>query len=108
MGEKKLEVTLVLDGKIVSRMRLSPATGEILPKGQETMVYEVTASKEQAVKIVEQAIPNLDVASVSLGKQAEWKVDLTLKKMIIATINVHSGDGSILPDWKASRDASMY
>jgi len=72
------------------------------------MVYEVTASKEQAVKIVEQAIPNLDVASVSLGKQAEWKVDLTLKKMIIATINVHSGDGSILPDWKASRDASMY
>lgn len=107
-GEKKLEVTLVLDGKIVSRMRLNPATGEILPKGQETMVYEVAASQEQAVKIVQQAIPNLDVASVSLGKQGEWKVDLTLKKMVVASIKVHGGDGSILPDWKASKDAAMY
>jgi uncharacterized membrane protein YkoI len=107
-GEKKLEVTLVLDGKIVSRVRLNPATGEILSKGQETLVYEVSASQEQAVKIVQQAIPNLEVASVSLGKQGEWKVDLTLKKAVIASMGVHGGDGSILPDWKASRDATLY
>ena len=55
-----------------------------------------------------ESIPNLEVASVSLGKQGEWKVDLTLKKMVVATINVHGGDGSILPDWKASKDAAMY
>jgi hypothetical protein len=107
-GEKNLEVALVLDGKIVSKIRLNPATGEILSKGQKMMVQQVLASQDQAVKIVQQAIPNLEVASVQLGKQGEWKVDLTLKKAVIASINVHGGDGSILPDWKASRDVAMY
>jgi len=107
-GESNLEVVLVLDGKIVSRIRLNPATGEILSKGQKVMVQQVSASKDQAVKIVQQAIPNLEVASVQLGKEGEWKVDLTLRKAVVATINVHGGDGSILPDWKAFRDASMY
>jgi len=106
-GEKKLEVTLVLDGKIVSKMRLNPATGEILPKGQEVPVQEVLASQGQAVKIVQQAIPNLEVGSVTLGKQGEWKVDLTLKKAVVAGMSVHGGDGSILADKKASRDASL-
>jgi len=107
-GEKKLEVALVLDGKIVSKMRLNPATGEILPKGREVLARDVLASQGQAVTIVQQAIPNLEVASVQLGKQGEWKVDLTLKKAVVASIKVHGGDGSILPDWKASRDASGY
>lgn len=107
-GEKNLEVPLILDGKIVSKIRLNPATGEILSKGQKVMAPQVLASQEQAVKIVQQAIPNLEVASVQLGKQGEWKVDLTLKKAVVATIKVHGGDGSILPDWKASRDVAMY
>ncbi len=107
-GEKKLEVPLLLDGNIVSRVRLNPATGEILPKGLETLAYQVSASPEQAVKIVEQALPNLEVASVSLGKQGEWRVDLTLKKAVVAHISVHGGTGSILADWKASQDASLY
>jgi hypothetical protein len=96
-GEKKLEVTLVLEGEIVSTIRLNPATGEILPRGQEILVYEVAASQEQTVKIVQQAIPNLEAASVRLGRQGDWKVDLTLKKMVVASMRVHGGDGSILP-----------
>jgi hypothetical protein len=95
-GEKKLGVTLVLEGEIVSVIRLNPATGEILPKGQEILVYEVAASQEQAVKIVQQAIPNLEAASVRLGGQGDWKVDLTLKKMVVASLHVQGGDGSIL------------
>ncbi|MCX7965539.1 MAG: hypothetical protein N2596_02800 [Syntrophorhabdaceae bacterium] len=107
-GEKKLEVPLILDGNIISRIRLNPATGEILPKGFDPMVYTVSASSDQALKIVQQALPNLDVASVSLGKQGEWKVDLTLKKAIVAHIKVNSNTGIILPDLKANRDASIY
>ena len=107
-GEKKLEVTLVLDGKIVSRVRLNPATGEIMTKGQDVTVQEVLASQGQTAKIVEEAIPKLEVASVRLGKQGEWIVDLTLNKVVVASISVHGGDGSILPDWKASRDATLY
>jgi hypothetical protein len=72
------------------------------------LVYEVAASHEQAVKIVQQAIPNLEVTSVALGKQGEWKVDLTLKKAVVAGMSVHGGNGSILPDRKASKDAAMY
>lgn len=107
-GEKKLEVTLVLDGKIVSRVKLNPATGEIMPKGQDVIVQEVLASQGQAVKIVQEAIPKLEVASVRLGKQGEWIVDLTLNKAVVASMSVHGGNGSILPDWKASRDATLY
>ncbi|MGB9616061.1 MAG: hypothetical protein ACPL7J_01960 [Desulfomonilaceae bacterium] len=106
-GDKKLEVTLLLDGKIVSRVKLNPRTGEILPKGQDIFAQEVSASPEQAVNIVQQALPNLEVASVRLGKQGEWKVDLTLKKAVVASLSVHGGNGSILPDWKAERDATM-
>ncbi len=106
-GEKKLEVPLVLDGNIVAKIRLNPATGEILPKGLETIAHTVSASQDQAVKIVQQAIPNLEVASVSLGKQGEWKVDLTLKMAVVTHITVHGNTGSILPDWKAARDASF-
>ncbi len=107
-GEKKLEVPLVLDGNIVSKIRLNPATGEILPKGLETLAYSVSASPEQAVKIVQQALPNLEIASVSLGKRGEWKVDLTFKKAVVAHISVHGGTGTIIPDWKASQSASLY
>jgi hypothetical protein len=107
-GEKKLEVTLVLDGKIVSRVKLNPATGEIMPKGQDVMVQEVLASQGQTAKIVEETIPKLEVASVRLGKQGVWIVDLTLNKAVVASMSVHGGDGSILPDWKASRDATLY
>ena len=107
-GEKKLEVTLVLDGKIVSRVKLNPATGEIMPKGQDVVVQEVLASQGQAAKIVQEAIPKLEVASVRLGKQGEWVVDLTLNKAVVASMSVHGGNGSILPDWKASRDATLY
>ncbi|MCX7634634.1 MAG: hypothetical protein N2Z74_02685 [Syntrophales bacterium] len=107
-GERNLEVALVLEGNIVAKIRLNPATGEILPKGHKVQATQVLASREQAVTIVQQAIPNLEVASVQLGKQGEWKVDLTLKKAVVASIKVHGGDGSILPDWKASRDARMF
>ncbi|OPY65767.1 MAG: hypothetical protein A4E57_03055 [Syntrophorhabdaceae bacterium PtaU1.Bin034] len=100
-GEKRLEVPLVLDGAIVSRVRLNPATGEILPVGLEIVEYTVSASPDQAVKIVQQALPNLEIASVSLGRQkGEWTVDLTLKKAVIAHIDVHAFNGSILPDRK--------
>ena len=92
-GQKWLGVTLLLEGEPVSMIRLNPSTGEILPKGQEVLAYEVAASQEQAVKIVQQAIPNLEAASVRLGRQGEWKVDLTLKKMVVASMHVQGGDG---------------
>jgi hypothetical protein len=107
-GEQILDVTLVLNGTIVSRVKLNPATGAIMPKGQEVLVQAVSASRDQAVKIVQEAIAKLEIASQRLGKEGQWIVDLTLNKVVVASMGVHGGNGSILPDWKASRDATLY
>jgi hypothetical protein len=106
-GDKKVNVALILEGKIVSKVELNPATGEIMPKGQRIFAEQVSANPEQAVDRVRQAIPNLEVATARLGKDGEWKVELTLKKGVIADINIHSGDGSILTDWGASRESTL-
>jgi hypothetical protein len=107
-GEKTLEVMLVHGGQIVSRIKVNPSTGEIMPKGQKVFVQNVSASQEQAGNIVKEAIPKLEVGSVRLGKHGEWIIDLILNKVTVASIAVHGGNGSILPDWKASRDGAWY
>jgi hypothetical protein len=99
-GGKRLEVPLILDGNVVSRVRLNPATGEILPRGLDASANTVSASPDQAVKIVRQALPTLELASVSLGREGEWMVDLTLKKAVVTHIRVHGSTGSVLRDWK--------
>ncbi|MGO9572673.1 MAG: hypothetical protein ACLP5H_34590 [Desulfomonilaceae bacterium] len=106
-GDTKLNVALILDGKIVSRVELNPATGEILPKGQAIFVNHISADPDEAVNRVRQVIPNLQVAAARLGKEGEWKVELTLNRAVIADIDVHSRDSSILTDWGASREATL-
>jgi hypothetical protein len=107
-GKKKLEVPLVLDGKIVSRIKLDPASGEVMARGQKIPVHNVTVSQELATKVVQQAIPKLEVASVRLGEHGEWKVDLTLRKAVVACVSVRGVDGYILPDRETTRDAAIY
>lgn len=106
-GDKKMEVPLLLDGNIVSKMRINPLTGEIMPKGVKTEATSVSASPEQAVNIVRQALPNLEVTTVSLDKQGNWKVDLALKKALVAHIKVNGTNSTIMPDAKATRDATQ-
>jgi hypothetical protein len=107
-GDVKLEVPLVLDGKIVARVRLNPASGEIMTKGQQVQAQQAAVSPEQAEKAVQQIIPSLGVGIAWLGKGGEWKVPLLVKGAIIAEMGVHGQNGSILPDWKASKDAGMF
>jgi hypothetical protein len=107
-GDIKLEVPLSLEGKIVAKVRLNPATGEILTKGQRGLVQKLSVTPEQAVKAVQGVVNELQVGAAWLGKQGEWKVPLLYKGAIIAEISVHGQDGSILPDWKASKDATMF
>jgi hypothetical protein len=106
-GEKKMEVPLVLEGKIVARVRVNPANGEILSKGYKPSVQQVTFSPEQAAAEVQKSLPNFQVGSARVGKSGEWKVELTLKGSAVADIGVNGKDGSILPDWKASKDATL-
>ncbi|OPY75323.1 MAG: hypothetical protein A4E64_01954 [Syntrophorhabdus sp. PtaU1.Bin058] len=107
-GKKKLEVPLVLDGRIVSKIKLDPASGEVLTRGQRVPVRNVTVSQELTTKIVRQTIPKLEVASVRLGEHGEWKVDLTLNKAVVACVSVRGIDGYILPDRETTRDAAIY
>lgn len=107
-GDIKLEVPLALDGKIVAKVRLNPATGEILTKGQRGFVQKLSVTPEQAVKTVQGVINEVQVGAAWLGKQGEWKIPLLYKGAIIAEMSIHGQNGSILPDWKASKDATMF
>jgi hypothetical protein len=107
-GDKKLEVPLVLDSKIVARMQLNPATGEILSKGLKPQSQQVAVTLEQAQTVVQQALPNLQAGAARLSKDGQWKVDMTLKGAAVADISVNGQDGSILADWKASKDVERW
>ncbi|MCX8034389.1 MAG: hypothetical protein N3A00_03620 [Thermodesulfovibrio sp.] len=97
----------MLDGNIVSKVRINPLTGEIMPKGVKINATTLSASPEQAVNIVQQALPNLEVTSVSLDKHGNWKVDLALKKALITHIKVNGTNSTIMPDAKATKDATQ-
>jgi hypothetical protein len=107
-GDIKFEVPLSLEGKIVAKVRLNPATGEILTKGQKAFVQKLSVTPEQAAKAVQAVVNEVQVGAAWLGKQGEWKVPLLYKGAIVAEMGVHGQDGSILPDWKASKDATMF
>jgi len=107
-GDVKLEVPLLLEGKIVAKVRLNPITGEILIKGQKIQAQRLSVSPEEAVKAVQLILPKMQVGSAWLGKNGEWKVPLLYQGVIIVEMGVHGKDGSILPDWKTSKDVTMF
>lgn len=107
-GDIKLEVPLTLEDKIVARMRLNPATGEILTKGQRVFIQKLTITPEQAGQTVQGLVRELQTGAPWLGKQGDWKVPLLYKGAVVSEMSVHGQNGSILPDWKASKDAAMF
>jgi len=107
-GDVKLEVPLQVEGKIVGKVRLNPMTGEILTKGQKFQAPKLSVSPDEAVKTVQTVLPKLQVGPAWLGKGGEWKVPLLYQGAIIVEMGVHGQNGSILPDWKASKDATMF
>jgi len=107
-GDIKLEVPLLLEGKIVAKVRMNPVTGEILLKGQKDFSRKLSVTPEQATKTVQGMMGGVQVGAVWLGKQGEWKVPLLYKGAVVSEMSVHGQNGSILPDWKASKDATMF
>uniref|UniRef100_A0A7C3Z046 Uncharacterized protein n=1 Tax=Desulfobacca acetoxidans TaxID=60893 RepID=A0A7C3Z046_9BACT len=107
-GDIKLEVPLTLGDKIVARVRLNPATGEILTKGQRVFIQKLTVTPEHAGQTVQGMVRELQTGAPWLGKQGEWKVPLLYKGAVVSEISVHGQNGTILPDWKASKDATMF
>jgi len=107
-GDINLEVPLLLGEKIVAKVRLNPATGEMLLKGQKAFVQKLSVTPEQAAKTVQGMLAGAQAGAAWLGKQGEWKVPLLYRGAVVAEIGVHGQDGTILPDWKASKDATMF
>lgn len=107
-GDIKLEIPLRVEEKVVGRVHLNPLTGEILTKGQRIQAPRLSVSPEDALKTVQAVLPQLQVGAAWLGKEGEWKIPLLYKGAIIAEMNVHGQNGALLPDWKASKDATMF
>jgi hypothetical protein len=107
-GNIKLEVPMMLEGKVVGKVRLNPLTGVVLVKGQKLEAQRLSVSPEQAVAAVQKILPNLQVGSAWLGKQGLWKVPLLYQGAVINEMSVHGQNGSGLPDWKAAKDVSLF
>ena len=107
-GDIKLEVPLVWEGKVVARARLNPATGEVFVKGQKSLVQKLSVTTDQAAKTVQGMLTGMQVGAAWLGKNGEWKVPLLYKGAVVAEVGVHGQNGSILPDFKAAKDAAMF
>ena len=75
-GDIKLEVPLLVEDKVVGRVRLNPLTGEILTKGQQIQAPRLSVSPDEAVKTVQTLLPKLQIVAAWLGKGGEWKVPL--------------------------------
>jgi|UniRef100_A0A7C3SLA6 hypothetical protein len=107
-GDKKLEVALLLEDKVVGRLRLNPVSGDILPKGFKPQERQTTISPDQARAVVSQALPLLQVGAARLAKNGNWKLELTWKGSAVADITVNGQDGTILTDWKAAKDLERW
>ena len=107
-GNISLEIPLMWQDKVVGRVRLNPLTGEVLVKGQRAEAQKLSVSPEQATAAAQKILPNLQVGSAWLGKQGEWKVPLLYQGAVVTEMSVHGQNGSILPDFKAARDATMF
>ncbi len=66
-------------GKIVAKVRLNPAPGEILTKGEKAFIRKLSVTPEQAVKAVQGVVNQVPMGADWLGKQGEWKVPLLYK-----------------------------
>jgi hypothetical protein len=107
-GDTKAKIALSLDGRIVSQVELSPSTGEILAKGEDIQTDGVTADPNRAISRVREALPNLQVAAARRSPEGEWNVELALNSAVVAEVSVNGRDGSIITDWGASREATLY
>ena len=107
-GDTKAKVALSLDGRIVSQVELSPSTGEILAKGEAIQTDVASPDPNRAASKVREALPNLQVAAARVTPEGEWSVELALNSAVVAEISVNGRDGSIITDWGASREATLY
>ena len=107
-GDTKAKVALTFEGRIVSHVELNPATSDILASGQNVFDNQVSPDQNRAISKVREILPSLQVAAARMAPEGEWKVELALNNAVVAEIDVNGRDGSILTDWGASREATLF
>ena len=103
-----LEAPLNLDGAVVGKVRFNPTNGEILMKGQRAMAQKLSVKPEDAGKTLQSVLPKMQAGAAWIGKDGQWKVPLLYQGVIISELRVDGKDASVLPDWKASKDANLF
>lgn len=95
-GIKSIDVGITKNNKKITKIRINPQTGDVLPKGYRTYYPEVLISEKEAVLKVEKLLPNIKVGNPWLGIDKNWKVPLILDGTIIAEVLVNADNGSIV------------
>jgi hypothetical protein len=88
-------------------VKVNPSTGEIMPKGMKVLVQNVSATQEQAINIVKDAIPKFESvprASATWGMGCRYNPEASDGRECRSPWR----HGRVDPDWKASRDAARW
>jgi hypothetical protein len=92
---KSIDVYIKNSEKSITKIRLNPQTGDILPKGYRTYYPEVLISEEDALKKVEKVLPVVKIGNPWLGVDKNWRVPLILDGSVIAEVIVNGDNGQI-------------
>lgn len=95
-GIKSLDIIITNYGKKITKIRLNPQTGDVLPKGYRTYYPEILISEQQGIKKVEKILPVLKVGNPWLGIDKKWKVPLILDGTVISEVLVDADSGKII------------
>ncbi|MBI1924302.1 PepSY domain-containing protein [Candidatus Poribacteria bacterium] len=105
----KLEILLLLpDGTPVAKVKLAPASGKILTKGEKATATQKAISIEDAVKIVKEALLQFGIGVAELSKHGDkYKVAITMNGNKIADVKVDSQTGQIIPKKEGEAKAAV-
>lgn len=95
-GVKSIDVLILLKGNVVSKIRVNPQTGEILPKGYRTWFTKTLITERDAVAKVNKVLNNLKVGNPWQGVNKQWKVPFVLNGSVIAEVHVDGKNGIII------------
>lgn len=95
-GVKSLDVIITKNDKKITKIRINPQTGDVLPKGYRTYYPEVLITEKDAIKKVENLLPIIKVGNPWLGINKNWRVPLILNNTVVSEVTVNADNGEIV------------
>jgi hypothetical protein len=98
--EEGLEVAVLIHNQAgrITKLRVDPQSGEILPRSVEVSSRNVQVSHDEIIKKVKAMLPKITVGDRAwLGDHGRyWRIPLFLDGMLVSTVKVDAHSGELL------------